>query len=255
MKKETAPAFDRLRRLAGQAVCRYRMIQDGDRILLGLSGGKDSLTLAHVLGALQKRAPVHFDVFLGVFDPGFPGFGLEALREYARNRNWRLEEIRTDVASLLDPEKSRVLPCVLCSRIRRGKLAFLARKLRCNKLALGQHLDDILASFLMSFVRGQGISTMGPCVPSDSEEGLQIIRPLALAEEALILQAAEELGPYPVSGQCPYKDLLADGDRAYFRNLVDTLAKKIPHAREQMLHSLTKVETRHLLDTRFLKNT
>ena len=251
MKKENTPAFHKLCRLAGQAVGRFRMIADGDRILVGLSGGKDSITLLHVLYAMQKRAPIRFELFPAVFDPGFPGFGLESLQKYAEAQNWHLHVVRTDVAAALDPAKDNV-PCVLCSRIRRGKLAQLAAELRCNKLALGHHLDDLLISFLISTARGQGLTTMAPNVRSKAEPALRIIRPMALAEESLIREAAEELGPYPDSGKCMYHDLLEDGDRVYFREMLEKMTERIPHIRSQMLRSLGKVEAEYLLDARFL---
>jgi len=252
MKKPATPAFDRLCRKAGKAVCRFGMISDGDRILVGLSGGKDSLSLMHVLEALRKRAPVRFELFPAVFDPGFPDFGMDALRGYAAQHRWQLHETKTDVAAALDPAR-RNAPCVLCSRIRRGKLSGLARELGCTKLALGHHLDDLLTSFLISLVRGQGLTTMGPNVPSRSCPGLRIIRPLALAEESLVREAAAELGPYPDAGKCAYAGTLADGDRAHFRKLLDDLSGRIPHLRAQMLYSLGKVETGYLLDPRFLQ--
>ncbi|MBQ7393680.1 MAG: hypothetical protein IJV89_04945 [Lentisphaeria bacterium] len=251
MKKENTPAFHKLCRLAGQAVGRFRMIADGDRILVGLSGGKDSITLLHVLYAMQKRAPIRFELFPAVFDPGFPGFGLELLQKYAEEQHWDLHILKTDVAAALDPEKTNA-PCVLCSRIRRGKLANLAQELQCNKLALGHHLDDLLISFLMSAARGQGLTTMGPNVRSKSVPSLRIIRPMALAEESLIREAASELGPYPDAGKCMYHNELADGDRIYFREMLETMAERIPHIRSQLLYSLGKVETDYLLDTRFL---
>lgn len=251
MKKKETPSFNRLCRLAGQAVGRYRMIKNGDRILVGLSGGKDSITLLHVLHFMQQRAPIRFDLFPAVFDPGFPGFGLDSLQKYAEEQQWELHVVRTDVAAALDPAKENV-PCVLCSRIRRGKLARLAAELRCNKLALGHHLDDLLISFLISTARGQGLTTMGPNIRSKAEPGLRIIRPLALAEESLIRKAAAELGSYPESGKCMYYDKLEDGDRVYFRELLEKMSEKIPHIRSQMLRSLNNVETEYLLDNRFL---
>ena len=253
MKKTDTPAFHKLCRLAGQAVGRFRMIADGDRILVGLSGGKDSITLLHVLYAMQKRAPIHFEIFPAVFDPCFPGFGLDILQKYAEEQHWDLHVIRTDVSSALDPEKKNA-PCVLCSRIRRGKLAALATELQCTKLALGHHLDDLLISFLMSAARGQGLTTMGPNVRSKSVPSLRLIRPMALAEESLIKEAAAELGPYPDSGRCMYHNELADGDRIYFREMLEKMEKRIPHIRSQLLYSLGKVETGYLLDTRFLED-
>ncbi len=251
MKKVPTPAFDKLCRLAGKAVCTYSMISAGDRILVGISGGKDSLTLARTLQHLQKHAPVDFELEFAVFDPGFPDFGMNALREYAASQNWPLRETKADVASSLDPARDNI-PCVLCSRIRRGKLNALAKELHCGKLALGQHLDDVLVSFLISAVRGQGLTTMGPNVPSKSCPGLRIIRPLVLAEESLIREAAKELGPYPEAGKCAYSQMLEDGDRVYFRQLLDTMTSHIPHLRAQMLQSLRHVETKYLLDPRFL---
>ena len=247
---ERSRAFRELCRLTGQAVGRYRMITGGERILIGVSGGKDSLILAHVLYAMRRRSPVPFALYPAVFDPGFPEFGLERLRSYCAQQGWPLQVVSLPVADIVR-EKAVSTPCMLCARLRRGKLYGLAAELRCGHLALGQHLDDALASFLMSFCRGQGLTTMGPNVPAEREP-VRIIRPLILAPEELIREAAAEFA-FPDAGKCVYAEQLeANGDRAYFKHLVEQLEQRMPHVRAQMLHSLSRLQPEYLLDPRFL---
>ena len=241
-------AFRELCKLAGKAVCTYGMIRGGERILVGVSGGKDSLTLAHVLWEMKRKSPVPFSLSFATFDPGFPEFGLEKLRRYAADQQWDLQVISLPVQEILQQGK-RATPCVLCSRLRRGMLYKLCRELGCTHLALGQHLDDAIASFFMSVTRGQGITTMGPNVPSDSGD-VRIIRPLITAPESLIAEAAEAFS-YPAMGKCAYHNDLQDGDRIFFRQLTDRLTERIPNLRSQMLHSFGKLEAEYLFDGRF----
>lgn len=242
-------AFRELCRLAGKAIHRYRMIGGGERILLGLSGGKDSLTMMHVLVALRRRAPVDFELIPAVFDPGWPEFGLPELADYCRRADWQLAVAAAPVADILR-EKGEKNPCMLCSRLRRGHLYKLAGALSCTHLALGQHFDDAAVSFLISLVRGQGLTTMGPNVAA-RRETLRIIRPLILAPESLIAEAAAAFD-FPAAGNCRYRAQLdADGDRAYFKRLLQQLETRIPHYRSQMLHSLENIREEHLFDRRF----
>lgn len=248
---DRTPAFRELCRLAGQAVARYRMIGEGDRILVGLSGGKDSFLLLHVLHALQRRAPIRFEIVAATFDPGFPEFNTAAIAQYCREREWEHRVVRLDIAALLEEKQFKATPCILCSRLRRGKLCGLAGEEHCGKLALGQHFDDIAVSFLMSLCRGQGLTTMGPNVATGTGEQIRVIRPLALAPESLIIRCRDER-TLPDAGKCRYEEELADGDRAYFRRLLDELAERIPNLRSQMLRSLGNVRAEHLLDPAFL---
>ncbi len=249
-KPEKTAAFSRICRLAGKAVGRYRMIAGGEKILVGVSGGKDSLMLMHVLAYMQRRSPVKFQLVPAVFDPGFPGFGLDVLQEYCRKHGWELQVLSLNMEQIIR-EKNIKSPCMMCSRLRRGLLYSLAGKLNCSRLALGQHLDDIEASFLMSLARGQGITTMGPNVPAESA-GLRVIRPLALVPEALIKEAAAAFN-LPVCGKCIYEpELDRDGDRAYFKKQLDMLEARIPHVRSNILRSLGNIQTEYLLDERFL---
>ena len=239
-------AFKKLCRLSGETVVKYRLIEDGDRILVGVSGGKDSFVLMHLLAHLQSAAPVHFDFEAVTFDPGFPEFAAEKTAAYCREMNWTHHTVNMNIASIIEEKSFDRSPCVLCSRLRRGKLYGMANELKCNKLALGQHLDDIISSMLISLCRGQGVTTMAPRVIPDDPGNPVIIRPLALVPEALVAQCAEDFG-IEVGGICRYKEQLEAGDRVYFKNLISQLAGHIPDLRSNIAHSLQKVEIDHLL--------
>lgn len=239
--------FKKLCRLAGECCVRYRLIGDGDRILVGLSGGKDSFMLMHLLEHLSRRAPVKFSFEAATFDPGFENFHTEKIAEYCRDHNWKHHLVKLNIPEIIQEKSLENSPCVLCSRLRRGKLYGLARELKCNKLALGQHLDDVINSFLMSLCRGQGLTSMAPLVQPKNPEHPTIIRPLALVPEELIKECASDFGFPEKTGTCRYETVLKSGDRAAFAALVETLAEKIPDLRENIAHSLTRVELNHLL--------
>ena len=243
--------FRELVKITGEAIGRYSLICEGDRILAGLSGGKDSFALLHVLYHLRKKAPVKFDVIAATFDPGFPEFNAKAIADYCREQGWEHHTVSLDIPAILAEKEYTQTPCVLCSRLRRGKLYGLARELQCGKLALGQHFDDIAVSFLMSLFRGQGITTMGPNVQNQTGD-LRIIRPLALADEELIRNYTATLS-LPSAGICQYRSELESGDRAWFRNHLDELAQRIPNLRSQMKRSLSNLQPEYLLDPRFVR--
>lgn len=241
-----ADDWSELRRLAGEAAVSYRMIGGGDRILVGASGGKDSFVLLHVLEHLRQVAPVEFSFAAATFDPGYPEFGTPEIAAYCREHGWEHHVVKLDIAALLREKDWEKSPCVLCSRLRRGKLYGLCRELGFNKLALGHHFDDLATSFLMSLCRGQGLTTMAPVVLPKEPDRPTVIRVLALAPEALIERCAEALG-VPRYGLCRYREQLKSGDRKYFRDLVDTLAQRIPDLRSNLRRSLAHVESDHLL--------
>ena len=238
--------FDTICRQAGTAAVQYNMIREGDRILVGLSGGKDSFVLMHVLDHLQKVAPVDFTFEAVTFDPGFGDFGTQEIKEYCAGHNWKHHTTYMDIPALLREKDFENSPCVLCSRLRRGKLYGLAAELNCNRLALGQHLDDIVISFLMSLCRGQGLSTMAPVVEPKKPEQPTVIRPLALVPESVIADYAVTL-ELPHAGACMYKQQLNSGDRMYFKEMLKNLEKRIPDIRSNIARSLKKVEIDHLL--------
>ena len=240
--------IDRIRKLTGEAIGRFGLISDGDRILVGVSGGKDSIILLHLLHYFQKTAPVKFRIAAATFDPGYPEFNTAAIENYCRERNWEHHTVKLPMEQLLNSKSLENSPCGLCSRLRRGKLYGMADELKCNKLALGQHLDDLIASFFMSLCRGQGIRTMAPIAYPQDPKHPVIIRPLALVPEELLSETAAE-NTFPDSGICRYKELLKSGDREYFRNLSDQLTARIPDFRSNFIHSLGHIEPKHLMIT------
>ncbi len=247
----SSKAFKKLVSLTGEGIHEYSMISDGDRLLVGVSGGKDSLMLMHVLSVLQSRAPVKFDLVPVCFNPGFSGFNLEGLTAYFSTCGWSLDIVDFDVEAVLKEKNFENQPCVLCSRLRRGMLYGEADQRKCNKIVLGQHLDDICVSLMISLFRGHGVTTMGPNVPADSSSK-RVIRPLALAPESLIIEAAI-LFQLPSCGDCLYKDQLKNtGDRAYFAGMLEALEQRIPNVRQCMLRSMSDLRPEFMLDRKFL---
>jgi tRNA 2-thiocytidine biosynthesis protein TtcA len=237
--------------LAGQAVAEYRMTRPGDRILVGLSGGKDSMVLMHVLDRLCRNAPFVVHVRSVFVDMGFPDQNAAALEEYCGRQGWTHETVRLPGAELIERKNATDRPCGLCSRLRRGQLHRAANRLGCNKLALGHNLDDICVSFLMSLFRGGGLTTMGPHVTADAGSKA-VIRPLCFVTRQLIENAADRL-ELPAAGKCPYEERLdRKGDRAYLERLLKRIDVKFPHVRDAMRTSLRDVRPAYLLDPKFL---
>ncbi len=243
--------WHKLRRKVGTAIAQYEMISAGDRLLIGVSGGKDSMVLMKVLAELKQRSPVKFELFAATFHPEFKEFDVDLTRKWAAECKVPYHQVQLDVESIIKEKSAEERPCVLCSRLRRGHLYKLALELNCNKLVLGQHLDDIAVSLLIGLFRGQGLTTMGPNVPT-MHDSIRVIRPLAMTPEADIINAASTLD-MSFSSRCPYSEQLkTDGDRVYFENLLTDLSKRIPEVRELMLRSMSDVRPEYLLDKKFL---
>ena len=243
---------------AAQTSADYRLLEPGDRVLAALSGGADSFVMLEVLLELQKRVPFEFTLEAVSFDPGFPQLDIGLIAEYCAVRNVRHHVTAMNIPFMLEqtPQTRFRRPCVWCSRMRRGKLYGLAREKGFNKLALGHHADDLLESFIMSLMRGQGLTTMAVNVPADTLHGnngaLRIIRPLAMICENVVKQSAKQF-EFPAVGDCPYQAALAEsGDRAWVKRKLAEWAESIPDLRQLMLKSLQHVETEYLLDRKHL---
>jgi len=243
------PALARVRRLAAKALVELDMTQDGDRILVGVSGGNDSLVLMHVLEALRQAAPIRFELFPVAVDLGFRAFDAARLRAYCTAQGWDLEVAFIDAAREVTQKWTAERPCAFCSRLRRGQLYAVARRRQCNVIALGHHMDDLCVSFLMSVFRGGGLRTMAPVCAADAGSR-RLIRPLYRVPKAVIRTAAAELG-LPTFAACDHADLMdRRGDRAYLERLLDQLDGKFHNLRRAMLRSLSNLQPDHLLDRR-----
>ena len=243
--------FAKICRRTARAIAKFDMIASGDNILVGLSGGEDSMLLMHVLEYLRKRSPVPFRLQAVTVDMNFAGFDGDALRRYCEGRKWPFEIVRLDGNGILREKDAVDRPCALCSRLRRGQLHAAADRLGCNKIALGHHLDDLCVSFLISLFRGQGLKTMGPNVPADGGSK-RLIRPFCTTEKKLIRASAAAFG-FPPVRDCPWAGQLeTDGDRAFLERLLGQLEPRFQHIRRTILRSLGDLRPDHLLDLRFL---
>jgi tRNA 2-thiocytidine biosynthesis protein TtcA len=236
----------RLRRLTGEAIADYGMIGDGDKVMVCLSGGKDSYALLDMLLHLRGHAPVSFDLIAVNLDQKQPGFPAHVLPEYLARLNvpFRIEEQDTyKTVKRLIPEGKTM--CSLCSRLRRGVLYRVAGELGATKIALGHHRDDILETFLLNLFYSGQLKAMPPKLRSDDGRHV-VIRPLAYCEE-------RDLAAYAEQRQFPIIPCTLCGSQENLkRNEMKTLLRewetRFPGRVETMLNSLKHVRTSHLLD-------
>lgn len=245
----------KISKLATKAISTYKMIDDGDRLLVGLSGGNDSMLLMHLLTLIQKRAPISFHIEAITIDAGFDGFHSKTIEAYAKSQNWIHSTVAFDGKKLIIDKGLDKRPCPLCARLRRGKIHEFADLQKCNKIVLGQHLDDICVSFMISLFRGHGLRTMAPNVSADVKNGghKRLIRPLCLVQKEMIERCCAEAFDFPDCGDCDYSEPLSEyGDRAYLENKLNELEKHFPHLRSHMLSSLSDLRPEFLMDVNFM---
>lgn len=235
MTKIITPPKTLLRKV-GRAIADYSMIQDGDRILLGVSGGKDSLSLLHVLLHLRSYAPVKFDLGVVTVDPEVEGFNPRSLTDYytALNVPWHYQQqsIMQDAKQNMDGDSF----CAYCARMKRGIMYSTCRKQGYNVLALAQHLDDLAESFMMSAFHQGRLGTMQAHYVND-EGDLRIIRPLAYVRETQTAAFAQAAELPVVPDSCP-ACFSAPTKRAYFKNMLAREEREHPTLFANLLHAM-----------------
>jgi tRNA 2-thiocytidine biosynthesis protein TtcA len=231
-----------IRSLVGKAIHRYGLIQDGDRVLVGVSGGKDSFTLLCLLHERRRRVPIHYELIPVHIDLGFGSDRSKVLKDFFEEEGLRYHIEYTEIGLKANSPGNWENPCFLCSWERRKTLFQLAHRFRCNKIALGHHKDDVIETLLLNIFYSAEMSTMLPLQPLFKGK-ITLIRPLALVEEKNIERFAKERNlPFGPSG-CP-----ASGKtkRKEIKDLLKILEKSNPKIKGNIFRALSNVKWDYL---------
>ncbi len=219
-----------------KAIDDFEMIDDGDKIAVGLSGGKDSITLLYTLYYLKKFYTKKFDIMAISIHPGSDTFKTDELEKLCQELDIEYLIYNSNIADVVFNIRKEKNPCSLCANMRRGMLNSLAAEHGCNKIALGHHMDDLMETFLMSLFLNGKVHTFAP-VTYLSRSNVKTIRPMIYVEEKLIRSVAKQKN-YPVMGKC----CPADGftKRDYMTDLLKSMRKDIPRVREHVFGAIKR---------------
>jgi len=217
-----------------KAVDEYEMIQEGDRIAVGISGGKDSLTMLYALHGLKRFYPNHFEIEAITVNLGFENFDLTHIQELCNELNIRYTIIPTEIAKIIFDQRGESNPCSLCAKMRKGAFNETAKSLGCNKVAYAHHKDDIIETMLLSLIFEGRFHSFSPRTYLDRMD-LTVIRPLMFVDEADIIGFKNSYHLPIAKSPCP-----VDGytKREYAKNLVKQLSREHPGTRERMFTAI-----------------
>ena len=232
-----------------RAINDFNLIENGDRVMVGVSGGKDSWALIQILDELRQRAPIDFSLIAVNVDSGYKDYKHDVIARTCEERGWEYRIEHTSIGEVMDDLlEANATPCSLCARLRRGVLYRIASEVGATKIALGHHLDDFIETLLLNLLFAGALKAMPAKLVSDNGEHT-VIRPLVYVEEAEARLYAKERGLQIISCCCP-----ACGDLGLQRQRVKRLITnlEVEHAgvKQSMLKALGNIKPRHLLDTR-----
>jgi tRNA 2-thiocytidine biosynthesis protein TtcA len=243
------PLETRLAKKTTRAIADFGLVEDGDRVMVGLSGGKDSWALIQILDVLRQRAPIDFSIVAVNVDSGYEGYQHRAIGEACAARGWEFHSEHTSIGQVIDDKlDADQTPCSLCARLRRGVLYRMADHVGATKIALGHHLDDFVETLLLNLFFAGALKAMPARLVSDNEKYV-VVRPLVYVTEAEARAYAKENGLPIVGCCCP-----ACGDlslqRQRVKRLLMELEREHPNVKGSMIKALANVMPRHLLDRR-----
>lgn len=220
----------------GRAMHDYNMIEEGDRIAVGISGGKDSLTVLNALIRIKKISGINFELFPIHIHPVEEGGKYVDIKDYCSKLGVELQVIETSIGESILTNEDLKNPCFMCARVRRGLLYKEMKKQNINKLVLGHHKDDIIETFLLNVLYQGNMGVMKPAYHSE-EYGLKVIRPLAYVEEKETIRYAKKLGLPILHNDCPY-EISDNSKRLKVKKMIEELSKDSPNIRSVMLNSI-----------------
>ena len=236
----------RIAKRTTKAIVDYAMLEDGDRVMVGLSGGKDSWALLQILDELRVRAPIDFTLVAVNVDSGYKGYKHDVIAKACADRGWECVIEHTNIGEVIDDKlDANATPCSLCARLRRGVLYRMADTVGATKIALGHHRDDILATFFLNLFHGGQLKAMPAKLRSDDGRHV-VIRPLAyVSEDDLIAYAEAKAFPIIPCKLCGAQENL---QRQVVRQMLAEWEKRHPGRVESIVRALTDVSPSHLLD-------
>ena len=225
---------------SGKAIAEFSMIQEGDRILICFSGGKDSFVLIRVLSYLKRRYPIDFDLKVVCVNPNFDTSFFEKIEKITKEEGLDFEILDTKIGSIIKDLSSvkKMSPCFMCSRLRRGIIYNYAIKNNYNKIALGHTINDAIETHLMNTFFSNKTSFLKPKYLADNGK-ITVIRPMIFVDEKLILEYIEKNEYIPVQNNCPM--MVCDSKREYFRKVIADLEKMNPKIKESAYHAFKNV--------------
>lgn len=222
-----------------KAVSDYELIKENDKIMVCISGGKDSFLLAKCIQELQRHGKIHFDAYYVVMNPGYNKINEEMINKNAEILNIPIEVFKSDIFEVVD-NIAKESPCYMCARMRRGYLYNRAKELGCNKIALGHHFDDVIETTLLSMFYGSEIKTMMPKLHSDNFEGLELIRPMYLIKEQDILSWKNHNELTFINCACKFTEKMKIDDGASKRNEMKKLISDLRKVNKNVDHNIFK---------------